>query len=414
MEFFIFVKIMPTISEKGRLMPSSPIRKLAKYADAAKKNGVHIYHLNIGQPDIATPQEFWDAVKKIDLSVLSYSPSNGYEDLRIRYAQYFADKCGLTHLTANDVLITTGASEALFFTMLSIFDEGDEVIVTEPLYANYIGYSRSGNIKMKAITTTFDNGFALPSIDEFEKAITPKTKAILICNPSNPTGYNYTEDELDRLRDIALKHDLFIISDEVYREFNYTGVPHRSMMSYPEIEQNVILVDSLSKRFSACGARIGMVATKNKEVLDTILKFAQQRLSPPSVEQIGAKALFDVDDSYFEEVNKEYIHRRDVLVKGLNQIEGVKCPTPKGAFYCMVQLPVKDTDHFCQWMLEFFTHEGATVMMAPGAGFYATEGLGKDEVRVAYVLESKALEKAISCLKHGLKKYKEEYPNLYK
>lgn len=393
-------------------MPSSPIRKLASFADAAKKNGVHIYHLNIGQPDIATPKEFWDAVKKIDLEVLAYSPSNGYEDLRIRYAQYFSEKCGLKHLTANDILISTGASEALFFTMLSLFDEGDEVIVTEPLYANYIGYSRSGNVKMKAITTRFEDGFALPSIDEFEKAITDRTKAILICNPSNPTGYNYTVDELDRLRDIAIKHDLFIISDEVYREFNYTGEPHRSMMSYPEIEQHVILIDSLSKRFSACGARIGMVATKNKEVLDTILKFAQQRLSPPTVEQIGSKALFDVDDEYFVEVNKEYIQRRDVLVAGLNAIPGVKCHTPKGAFYCMVQLPVIDTDHFCQWMLESFTYEGATVMMAPGAGFYSTEGLGKDEVRIAYVLESSALKRALECLEKGLDTYKQSHPEL--
>lgn len=395
-------------------MPSSPIRKLAGYADAAKKKGVHIYHLNIGQPDIATPKEFWDAVKKIDLEVLAYSPSNGYEDLRIRYAQYFSEKCGLTHLTANDILISTGASEALFFTMLSIFDEGDEVIVTEPLYANYIGYSRSGNVKMKAITTKFEDGFALPSIDEFEKAITDRTKAILICNPSNPTGYNYSVDELERLRDIAIKHDLFIISDEVYREFNYTGVPHISMMSYPEIEQHVILIDSLSKRFSACGARIGMIATKNKEVLDTVLKFAQQRLSPPTVEQIASKALFDVDDQYFLDVNKEYIHRRDVLVAGLNAIDGVKCPTPKGAFYCMVQLPVKDTDHFCQWMLEHFTYNGATVMMAPGGGFYSTEGLGKDEVRIAYVLESEALKKAMKCLEEGLKVYKTTFPDLSK
>ncbi len=395
-------------------MPSSPIRKLAGYADAAKKNGVHIYHLNIGQPDIATPKEFWNAVKKIDLEVLAYSPSNGYEDLRIRYAQYFSEKCGLKHLTANDLLISTGASEALFFTMLSLFDEGDEVIVTEPLYANYIGYSRSGNIKMKAISTKFEDGFALPSIDEFEKAITERTKAILICNPSNPTGYNYSVDELERLRDIAIKHDLFIISDEVYREFNYTGTPHISMMSYPEIEQHVILIDSLSKRFSACGARIGMVATKNKEVLDTVLKFAQQRLSPPTVEQIAAKALFDVDDEYFIEVNKEYVQRRDVLVAGLNKIEGVKCHTPKGAFYCMVQLPVKDTDHFCQWMLEHFTYEGATVMMAPGGGFYSTEGLGKDEVRIAYVLESEALKKAMRCLEEGLKVYKADFPELSK
>lgn len=405
---------MPKISRKGQHMPSSPIRKLARFADEAINRGVSIYHLNIGQPDIETPKEFWEAVKAINLKVLAYSPSNGFEALRIKYAAYFSEKCGLKQLTADDLLITTGASEALFFTMLSLFDEGEEVIVTEPLYANYIGYSRSGNVKMKAITTSFENGFALPSIDEFEKAITPKTKAILICNPSNPTGYNYSKDELDRLRDIALKHDLFIISDEVYREFNYTGLPHMSMMSYPEIDQNVILIDSLSKRFSACGARIGMVASKNKEVLDTILKFAQQRLSPPTVEQIAAIALFDVKDEYFTEVNHEYIQRRDVLVAGLNSIEGVKCPTPKGAFYCMVQLPITDSDHFCQWMLEHFQFNGATVMMAPGTGFYSTEGLGKDEVRVAYVLNSEALKKAIKCLEEGLKAYKISFPNLSK
>jgi aspartate aminotransferase len=405
---------MPNVSRKGQLMPSSPIRKLARFADEAISKGIFIYHLNIGQPDIETPKEFWDAIKAIDLKVLAYSPSNGFEALRIKYAAYFSEKCGLKHLTADDLLITTGASEALLFTMLSIFDEGDEVIVTEPLYANYIGYSRSGSVNMKAITTSFEDDFALPLIDEFENAISHKTKAILICNPSNPTGYNYTKDELDRLRDIAIKHDLFIISDEVYREFNYTGEPHMSMMSYPEIEQNVILIDSLSKRFSACGARIGMVATKNKEVLDTILKFAQQRLSPPSVEQIASIALFDVKDEYFTEVNQEYIQRRDVLVSGLNAIEGVKCPTPKGAFYCMVKLPVTDSDHFCQWMLEDFQYDGATVMMAPGGGFYSTEGLGKDEVRVAYVLESKALKKAIKCLEQGLKAYKISFPNLSK
>jgi len=395
-------------------MPSSPIRKLAQYAEAAKKKGTKIYHLNIGQPDIATPKEFWNAVKNIDLNVLAYSPSNGFEDLRIRYARYFSEKCGLKDLTANDLLITTGASEALFFTMLSILDEEEEIIVTEPLYANYIGYSRSGNIKIKAITTRFEDGFSLPSIAAFEEAITPKTKAILICNPSNPTGYNYSKEELDTLRDIALKHNLFIISDEVYREFNYTGKPHQSMMNYPELSQHVILIDSLSKRFSACGARIGMVATKNKEVLDTVLKFAQQRLSPPTIEQLASIALFDVEDNYFTEVNKEYLSRRDTLVEGLNKIEGVGCHTPGGAFYCMVQLPVKDSDHFCQWMLEDFTYNGATVMMAPGAGFYTTEGLGKDEVRMAYVLNREDLAAAVRCLEKGLEAYQSAFPDFVK
>ena len=396
---------MPKVSERGQTIPSSPIRKLSKYAETSAKKGVHIYHLNIGQPDIYTPKELWDAVKNIDLNVLEYSPSSGYEDLRIKYAAYFSERRGLKHLSADDILITTGASEALLFTMLALFDEGDEIIAMEPLYANYVGYSLSSGIKMKPITTKFEDGFALPSIDEFERTITSRTKAILICNPSNPTGYIYSDAELERLKEIALKHDLFIISDEVYREFNYTGKAHKSMMSYPELENHVVLVDSISKRFSACGARIGMVASKNKTVLDTILKFAQQRLSPPTIEQIGAKALFDVDDTYFEEVSKEYRQRRDILVDGLNQIPGVKCHKPNGAFYCMVQLPVKDTEHFCQWMLESFEYNGATVMMAPGSGFYATKGLGKNEVRMAYVLNTGNLKKAVETLAEGLKTY---------
>jgi aspartate aminotransferase len=328
----IYFCAMPSISVKGANMPSSPIRKLAVYAEAAKKRGTKVYHLNIGQPDIETPKEFWEAVKAIDQKVLAYSPSNGFEALRERYARYFAEKCNIPQLTADDLLITTGASEALFFTMLSILDEGDEMLVTEPLYANYIGFAKSGNIGIKAIPTSFESGFALPPMEVLEQAIGPKTKAILICNPSNPTGYNMSRAELEQLRDIALKHDLFIISDEVYREFCYADTPHVSMMHFPELSQHVILIDSLSKRFSACGARIGMVATKNKLVLDTVLKFAQQRLSPPTIEQLASIALFDVKDSYFKEVNQEYRKRRDTLVSELNQNSGRKMSFARWSF----------------------------------------------------------------------------------
>lgn len=386
-------------------MPSSPIRKLAPFAEKAKKEGVHIYHLNIGQPDIETPKLFWDAVKKIDRKVLEYSPSNGYENLRIAYSKYFQEKCGLKKLLPQDILITTGASEALFFTLLSILDEGEEVIIPEPLYANYIGFSKSGNINVVPIATSFEDGFALPTIDDFEKVITPKTKAILICNPNNPTGYTYTQEELERLKNIVKKYDLFLISDEVYREFVYTNQAHISMFNFEEIEQNVILVDSISKRFSACGARIGMVASKNHEVLDTVLKFAQQRLSPPSIEQLAAISLFDVEQNYFTNVNTEFKKRRDTIYNCLNAIEGVKCHLPKGAFYCMVQLPVEDAEHFCKWMLDEFRWNNSTVMMAPGNGFYATPNKGKNEVRIAYVLNTNDLKLACDCLSYGLIEY---------
>jgi aspartate aminotransferase len=397
---------MPSISKKGQHMPSSPIRKLAPFAEEAKKEGVHIFHLNIGQPDIETPKIFWEAVKAIDKKVLEYSPSNGYENLRIAYAKYFQERCDLKTLLPNDILITTGASEALFFTLLSILDEGEEVIIPEPLYANYIGFSKSGNIKVVPISTSFEDGFALPTIDDFEKVITPKTKAILICNPNNPTGYTYTFEELERLKNLVQKHDLFIISDEVYREFVYSDQAHISMFNFKKIEQNVILIDSISKRFSACGARIGMVASKNHEVLDTVLKFAQQRLSPPSIEQIAAIALFEVEQDYFTQVNAEYKKRRDTIYEGLNQIDGVKCHLPKGAFYCMVQLPVADAEHFCKWMLSDFRYNNSTVMMAPGNGFYANTDKGKNEVRIAYVLNVEELQKACICLQEGIKKYK--------
>lgn len=387
-------------------MPSSPIRKLAPFAEQAKKNGIKIYHLNIGQPDIETPHQFWDAIKNIDRKVLEYSPSNGFEEVRIKYATFFQKKYGLTNLFPDDLLVTTGGSEALLFTLFSILDAGDEIIIPEPLYANYIGFSKSGNVVVKPIPTSFENAFALPSIDEFEKLITSKTKAILICNPNNPTGYFYSKDELERLKGIVLKHNLFIICDEVYRDFIYDAdLKYTSILEFPELEQHAILIDSLSKRFSACGARIGMIATKNKEVLQTALKFAQQRLSPPTVEQIGAIAMFDVEDNYFTKVNIEYKKRRDVLVEELNKIDGVKCHTPGGAFYCIVQLPVADSDHFCEWMLSDFNYNNETVMMAPASGFYSTENKGKNEVRIAYVLNSIDLKKAIRCLEEGLKCY---------
>ena len=389
-------------------MPASPIRKLAPFAEQAKKDGIKIYHLNIGQPDIETPYQFWEAIKKIDRKVLEYSPSNGFEEVRIKYAQFFQKKYGLTNLLPDDLMVTTGGSEALLFTLFSVLDADDEIIIPEPLYANYIGFSKSGNIKVRPIPTSFDNAFALPSIDEFEKVINEKTKAILICNPNNPTGYFYNKEELIRLKEIVLKHDLFIICDEVYRDFIYDDdLKYTSILEFSELENHAILIDSLSKRFSACGARIGMIATKNKEVLQTALKFAQQRLSPPTVEQLGAIAMFDVEENYFTKVKIEYKKRRNTLVDGLNKIEGVKCHTPGGAFYCIVQLPVKDTDEFCKWMLSDFNYNGETVMMAPASGFYATESKGKNEVRIAYVLNSIDLKKAIKCLEEGLKAYNE-------
>ena len=397
---------MPKISNKGHLMPASPIRKLAPYAEQAKKKGVHIYHLNIGQPDIETPHQFWDAIKNIDRKVLEYSPSDGFEDIKVKYTHFFKNRFGLKNLLPEDVLVTTGGSEALLFTLFSILDTDDEIIIPEPLYANYIGFSKSGNINVCPIPTKFNDGFALPSIDEFEKVIHSKTKAILLCNPNNPTGYFYSHEELMRLKDIVLKHDLYLICDEVYRDFIYSdNVQYTSVLSIEGLEQHAILIDSVSKRFSACGARIGMIATKNKAVLQTALKFAQQRLSPPTVEQIGVAAMFDVEENYFTKVNIEYRKRRDTLVEGLNAIEGVRCHIPGGAFYCIVQLPVKDTDEFCEWMLRDFNFENETVMMAPASGFYATEGKGKNEVRMAYVLNCNDLKKAIKCLEEGLKVY---------
>lgn len=397
---------MPKISKKGELMPPSPIRKLVPFATEAKKRGVKVIHLNIGQPDIETPHVVRDAIKNFDYKVLSYLNSEGSEKYRLKLVDYY--KSVGADIAASEIIETTGGSEALLFGFMSVMDPDDEIIIPEPFYANYNGFATAGNIKVVPITSSIETGFALPSIDEFEKKITAKTKAILICNPNNPTGYLYSKEELNLLKEIVLKHDLFLFADEVYREFVYDGKTHTSILAMPELANHAIVVDSISKRYSACGARLGALITKNKDVLSTILKFAQARLSSPTYSEVAAEAALETPASYFEAVNKEYISRRNLLVDLLNKIEGVLCPLPGGAFYAMAQLPVKDTDHFCQWMLEKFSYNGSTVMMAPAAGFYATEGLGKNEVRIAYVLELSEIREATECLKNGLEAYKKE------
>ncbi len=394
---------MPNISSRGAGMPSSPIRKLVPFAEAAKKRGKKIYHLNIGQPDIKTPQSALDAVKNMDIEVLAYSHSAGFESYRKKLTGYYK-KYDVT-VDENQIIVTTGGSEALSFTMMSCLDAGDEVIISEPFYANYNGFSQAGGIVVKPITAKIEDGFALPSIEEFEKLITPKTKAILICNPSNPTGYLYSDEELMALKEIVLRHDLFLFADEVYREFCYTDKPFRSILSIDGLEENAVVVDSISKRYSACGARIGAIVTKNKAVLATAMKFAQARLSPPTLAQILGEATVDVDESYFTEVKAEYDERRQLLIKRLNAMEGVTCPMPGGAFYAFAKLPIDDSDVFCQWLLEDFEYNGATLMTAPGTGFYSTPGFGKSEVRIAYVLNKTDLDNALTCLEEALKVY---------
>lgn len=384
-------------------MPASPIRKLVPYADAAKKRGTKVYHLNIGQPDIETPQLFWDKLKTLDIKVLEYCPSNGFESYRKKFAGYY-NRIGI-NVDSSQFIITEGASEALSFGMLSALDNDDEIIIPEPMYANYIGFAKAGNIKVKPISTSIETGFALPPIADFEKAIGPKTKAILICNPNNPTGYLYSREDLEVLRTICLKHDLFLFVDEVYREFLYGGNAFFSALNLEGMEQHVVVFDSISKRFSACGARVGALVTRNKDLLGAALKFAQARLSPPSLGQLAGEDLFDLGQDYYDGIVAEYQKRRDVLVSGLNKIEGVHCPNPGGAFYAVAALPVRDTDAFCQWMLEHFAYEGATVMMAPASGFYSSAGAGKNEVRLAYVLNTTDLTAAIKCLEEGLKAY---------
>ena len=394
---------MPSISNKGRNMPESPIRKLVPFAEAAVKKGKKIYQLNIGQPDIETPKAALDAVKNNDIDVLSYSHSAGFVSYRTKLAKYYRKND--IPVDAEDIIITTGGSEALLFAMGSITDPGDEVIIPEPFYANYNGFATASGVDIVPIKGSIEDNFSLPAISEFEKLITNKTKAILLCNPGNPTGYLYTRDEIQQLADLAIRHDLFIVADEVYREFAYDRVKHNSIMSIPGLEQNAIMVDSVSKRYSMCGARIGCLVSKNKEVMIAAMKFAQARLSPPTFAQIAAEAALDTPDEYFEEVNKEYTDRRNLLIEGLEQIPGVKVAKPKGAFYCIAELPIDNADKFAQWLLEDFQHNGETVMVAPANGFYSTPNTGMNQVRIAYVLKKENLEKAIEILKIALEEY---------
>ncbi len=394
---------MPKLSERGKTMPASPIRKLVPYAEEAKRKGRKVYHLNIGQPDIKTPDSALNAIKNLDKDVIEYSHSAGYESYRRKLAKAY-QKIGL-NVDYTDIIVTTGGSEAILFTLLSCMEPGDEVIIPEPFYANYNGFAISAGVKIVPVTSSIENDFALPPIQKLEKLIGPKTKAIIICNPNNPTGYLYSEAELDQLKEIVKKHDLYLFSDEVYREFCYDGLEAKSVLQLEGIEQNTVMFDSVSKRFSACGVRIGAIVTKNKDVISTAIKFAQARLSPPGLGQIAGEAALDTPDSYFEEVNKEYLERRNILVEGLNKIEGVVCPTPKGAFYTTAKLPVDDAEIFAQWILTDFEHNNQTVMVAPAAGFYSTPGLGKNEVRIAYVLKKDDLVNAIECLKVALEQY---------
>jgi aspartate aminotransferase len=394
---------MPQVSAKGKNMPASPIRKLVPYAETAKAKGRKVYHLNIGQPDVETPQEMIQAVKNFNFKVLEYSHSAGLESYRRKLASYYQSN-GI-NIDFTNLIVTTGGSEALLFGLFSCLDAGDEIIIPEPLYANYNGFSTAGDIVIKPVTAHIENNFALPAISEFEKLITPKTKAILICNPGNPTGYLYSKEELLQLRDLVKKYDLFLFADEVYREFCYDGAVATSILTLEGIEENAIVIDSVSKRYSACGARIGALVTRNKQVLETALKFAQARLSPPTIEQIAAEAAVDVPKEYFDKVKEEYSARRNLLVKRLNAMEGVLCPNPGGAFYAQVRLPIDDCDIFCQWLLENFELNNETVMLAPGTGFYATKGIGKDEVRIAYVLNTTELNNAMNCLEEALKVY---------
>lgn len=395
---------MPTISQKGTNMPASPIRKLTPFADQAKKDGKKIYHLNIGQPDIETPEIMLNALKNIDFKVWAYTPSEGTLSYRTKLAEYY-NKIHY-NITPNDILVTNGGSEAITIAMQACLNPGEEVIIPEPFYANYNGLACSADIVVKPIMSVIDNGFALPSIADFEKVITEKTKAIAICNPNNPTGYLYSREELEALKELCLKHDLYLFSDEAYREFCYDGREFISPMQLEGLEQNVVVFDTVSKRYSACGARIGCIITKNRELYLTALKFAQARLSPSLEGQIAGEAAVDTPDSYFEAVSKEYTARRDTLVEGLNKIDGVFCPNPGGAFYVIAKLPIDNADNFCQWMLEKFSYNNETVMMAPATGFYSTPGAGSNEVRLAYVLNQDDLKKALTCLEKGL----EEYP----
>lgn len=393
---------MLKISNRGVEMPASPIRKLVPFAEAAKKRGTKVYHLNIGQPDIETPQMCLDAVKNTNIHVLEYSHSAGNESYRKKLVEYYAKNN--INLSPDEIIVTTGGSEAILFGFMACLDSGDEVIIPQPFYANYNGFAIQADVVVKPIDSFIENGFALPPIEEFEKAITPKTKAIVLCNPNNPTGYLYSIEELEILKQLVIKHDLFLFADEAYREFCYEGT-HTSAMQLKGAEQHVILMDTISKRYSACGGRIGAFITKNKTVLEAAMKFAQARLSPPFYAQVLGEAAVDLPDDYFDNTKAEYKLRRDTIVKRLNDMPGVFCPNPGGAFYAMARLPIDDCDKFCQWLLESFSYDGHTVMLAPATGFYSTAGMGTNEVRLAYVLNVTAINKAMDCLEEALKVY---------
>lgn len=393
---------MLTISHRGQQMPASPIRKLVPYAEAAKKKGIHVYHLNIGQPDIETPQACLDAVRDSNFKILEYSHSAGNESYRRKLVTYY-HKNGI-EVDHNEIIITTGGSEAILFGFMACLDAGDEVIVPEPFYANYNGFAIQADVKVVPIGSSIDTGFSLPPIADFEKAITPKTRAIIVCNPNNPTGYLYSREEMEVLKEIVIKNNLFLFADEAYREFCYEGT-HTSAMHLKGAEQHVILMDTISKRYSACGGRIGALVTKNKQVLDAAMKFAQARLSPPYYAQVLGEAAVDLPDDYFNTTKAEYLLRRNTIVERLNAMQGVFCPKPGGAFYAMARLPIDDCDIFCQWLLESFSVNNSTVMLAPATGFYSTPGKGKNEVRLAYVLNTEAIHKAMDCLEAALMAY---------
>jgi len=393
---------MPTISKRGEQMPASPIRKLVPYAEAAKKKGTKVFHLNIGQPDIETPKQVLDAVRHSDFKILEYSHSAGNESYRRKLVTYY-ERFGI-ELNHEQIIVTTGGSEAIMFAFMACLDAGDEVLVPEPFYANYNGFATEAGVTVTTITSTIETGFALPSMEAFEKAITPRTRALMICNPNNPTGYLYSREELEVLKQLCLKYNLYLFSDEAYREFCYVG-DHFSAMNLEGLEQHVILMDTISKRYSACGGRIGALVTKNQAVLNAVMKFAQARLSPPSFAQIAGEAAVDLPLNYFWEIKAEYLNRRDLLVSMLNKIPGVYCPNPGGAFYAIARLPIDNSDKFCQWLLESFEYEGKTLMLAPATGFYATPGLGLNEVRLAYVINTDDIRQAMICLEKALETY---------
>lgn len=394
---------MPTVSQRGQNCPPSPIRKLVPFSDEAKKRGIKVYHLNIGQPDIETPPNVMEKIRNTELKVVEYSHSAGILSYRKKLVEYYS-RVGVS-VTPDEMIVTTGGSEGILFAMMSCLNPGDEIIIPEPFYANYNGFAVSAGVVVKPIESFIQDGFALPPIKAFEEAITPRTKAIMICNPNNPTGYLYSKEELELLRDIVKKYDLFLFSDEVYREFCYDGNQHFSVMNLEGIDQNVVLLDSISKRYSACGVRIGVMISRNKAVMATAMKFAQARLSPPTFGQIAGEAAVDTPASYLEAVLQEYVRRRNIVVESINKMKGCFCPNPGGAFYAVARLPIDDSDKFCQWLLEHFNHEGQTVMLAPATGFYSTPGRGKDEVRISYVLKTEDLKNAMVCLEEGLKKY---------